>query len=348
MKKFETIQDAKNSINSIIASTFKDSYNSYSSAEELKLITSTIKFLFSSKSAEDFDQNYTKLTERNYYHMSNVKLYVRDNYSYIDNFLSNISFNSETVKERAFVLVGEVPTHILDLAEFDMSHYVAIVDKLKETIPFFLAELLYEYAVSKKDYTFARIVLEHLINKRSNGSKSEIAIKSSNTEDYWPLLSSNLYTKLKTKTLNETLASYLEAVGKNDSMFSIDYEKNDIIIKKFRKHLKATNSSMYSNPLEVGDKNINPFDILESNPAAKKQLFKFDGWKQFDYFRKLKSKDEARLHDIIIDYLNNEHRNGLKKSQFLRTYRKIKDEVTLDVFRLNSKLQSYILLEEIS
>jgi len=348
MKKFETIKEAKENIKDTITSIFKHSSNSYTSSEESKLILLTIKSLLSSSSFKEFEKDYLDIISKHFYRLSHTSLYLRDSYSYNDTLLNNKSSDSDVAKERAFILIGKEITHILDLGELNMKDYVFIVDNMKEEMPFFLAELFYEYAVSKKDYIFAKIILEHLINKKANNGKSEFAIKSSNTNDYWPLLSSNIYTKLKTKSLNETLANYLEAVGKNDKMFTIDYEKNDIIIKKFRKYLKNTNSSMYSKMSIQDNKDINVFDILESNPAAKRELFKFDGWKQVQYFRTLKEKDENRLHNIIIDYLNNEHRNGLKKSQFLRTYRRIKDDISLDVFKLNSKLQSYILLEEIS
>jgi len=348
MKKYNDFQSAKDDLKNYIEYIFidKEDHNYYNS-NRMNQINKFINSV-SLDNYEDFKKNYTFLNQTsNEYSLSRTKLYKKGYYHYSMTLLSFVrdyknTENSECLKSRGFLLVGDKVMHILELSNITLAELKEFTDN--NDINNFIGELIYEYAVHTKNYDLAKTILQKFIS-----NNSDLYIESDNMMDYWPLLSSpSLIKQLKRNNLQNILANYIKSVNVNNSDFPINYEINESIIKMYKKELKNATVSFYNNVQSIKENNINIFDILESNLATRKSFLKFENWNDIREFKNLKEKDEKRLHKIVILHLNTEHRNGVKKSKFIRTYKKIKNEMDIDVFSLNPKLQTYVLLEEIS
>jgi len=348
MKKYNDFQSAKDDLKNYIEYIFTDkeknfNYNSVKMNHFIKLISSILL-----DSYDEFKDNYLFSNKSdNGYSLSRIKLYKSGYYSFSTTLLSFVrdyrnTENLDCAKNRGFFLVGDKVIHMLELSNITLTELKEFVNN--NEVKTFIGELIYEYAVHTKNYDLAKTILQKLILE-----SSDFSIESDNMMDYWPLLSSpSLVKQLKKNNLQNILTNYLKSVSGNALEFPIDYEINERIINMYKKQLKNATVSMYSTAASIKENNVSIFDILESNLATRKSLLKFENWDDIREFRNLKEKDENRLHKIVISYFNTEHRNGIRKSKFIRVYKKIKSEMEIDVFSLNPKLQTYVLLEEIS
>jgi hypothetical protein len=289
------------------------------------------------------------------------KLFSKENYNgylysmagYRDIFLlSNKSggqfSNRKDIPERFFFEVGGTKHSILSLNEnITDEDYLDLAKKHKEK--HFINELVYEHLVMRKKYSQAKEVIKNEID-----NSSDFIIESDSVFDFIPLFDSmKNIGKDKPKNLLKMLESYLIAFYSKKN--PVDSEFNNKIHKTFKSDLKKLNFSQFvsksfneSSREEVKKNDISPFDLLESNLSFRRNIFMLSSWENNRFLRELIEKDKERTEFIIITHFNNEHRNGVRKSLFLRSYRKIKKLISVDVFKLDPKLQSYILLEEIN
>jgi len=307
------------------------------------------KFMNMLERVSSFDDFYKKLEiiakENSEASLLYSTTYYRD--SFLES-LRNVGSDNSGL-ERLFFTVGSEESeklHLFDLVGFTVEDIEKVIE-ISKTVRFqFLNELMYEYFMKHNRKDLAKKVLSLEIK---DGSK-EFIIASDNVKDYevfFELIKGN--KKIKHKTTLVNLENYLKAFYLQVN--PIDYDLNNRIFKDFKVQLKKLNFSRflpnsYSNSEEK--QLISPFDLLESNAGYRSNLINFREWETRKLFRTLKEENEKRLEAIIIKHLNTEHRNGLRKTQFLRTYRRVKDEINIDVFKLDPKLQSYILLEQMS
>jgi hypothetical protein len=352
MKKFSNHTEAKDYLGEYLAgSIIKKVSEGYSTRDTVFHIKAIFQSLLNDNYDNFKDVHYNSIQQKGY-DMFKIKMYNIEHYYYSSKFLSFVKENGKTenrdsAENRAFFLVGDEVVHLLQFSNLTATDFQDFIETNDEIINFLL-ELIYEYAVSIKDFKLAKQILSKFYLKKD---QHEFVIESDNMMDYYPLLSSStLIKKIKPRQLKDTLANYLRSLNNStySHVFPIDHAVNEEIINKHKKQIKNATVSMYETAKSMKDSHVNIFDILESNPATRKSFLKFENWEDVREFRKLKEKNEPRLHEIIITHLNTEHRNGVKKNQFVRIYKKIKDEMQIDVFRLNPKLQTYVLLEEIS
>jgi hypothetical protein len=352
MKKFFNHKEAKNYLGEYLKdSIIKRVSEGYSTRDSIFHIKAIFESLLKDN-YNNFKNVYKNSIEQRGYDISRVRMYNGSGYYYNPTFLNFVRENGKTenrdsAENRAFFLVGDEVVHLLQLTNLTATDFQDFIET-NEDISGFLLELIYEYSVNTKNFKLAKQILSKFYFKKES---SELVIESDNMMDYYPLLSSSiLVKKIKPKQLRDTLANYLRSLNNStcSHVFPIDHTINEEIINKYKKQIKNATVSMYETTKDIKEGHVNIFDILESNPATRKSFLKFENWDDIREFRKLKEKNEARLHEIIITHLNTEHRNGIRKNQFVRVYKKIKDEMEVDVFRLNPKLQTYVLLEEIS
>jgi hypothetical protein len=246
--------------------------------------------------------------------------------------------------ERLFTFVEKQRLHLLDFSNLSLDE-IKDLSKIKN-LPLFLQELLYEFLISREEYASAKLILDNYFNPQE-----QFIMKSENSEDFWPIFSTNMSKEMRPSVFKSNLENYLTAVNSSNQMFPVNQKINDIMIKKFKKSFKKMNMSSFLIQKEISNSlEIDKFDILESNSAAVADLLDFSNyWDASNSLKELMKKNEKRLKKVIIDFINREFGLGTKKSKFLRIYSNLKEiGLELDVFMLESKLQSIILLEEIS
>jgi hypothetical protein len=305
------------------------------------------KFMNMIERVSNFSEFYKKLEVLTKDNKESSLLYSTTYYR--DSFLESLNNQTKDGLKRLFFTVGSETSeklHLFDLLDFTVEDMEKVIDILKTVRYQFLNELLYEYFVHHQRKDLAKKVLLLEIKDSSR----DFVMSSNNVNDYeslFEVIKGN--KKIKSKIVLLNLENYLRCFYRQDN--PINHELNNKLFKEYKVQLKKLNFSRFipSNTYneDKEDNLISPFDLLDSNAGYRANLIGMKEWNTRRLIRDLKEKDEERLSNIIIKHLNTEHRNGLRKTQFLRTYRKIKDEVNIDVFKLDPKLQSYVLLEQI-
>jgi hypothetical protein len=305
------------------------------------------KFMNMIERISTFDEFYTKL-EKIAKEDKEASLLYSTTY-FRDAFLESLSNMNKDGLKRLFFTVGSEESeklHLFDLLDFTVQDMEKVIDIAKTVKYQFLNELLYEYFVHHKEKELAKKVL--LLEIKS--TDKDFIMASNNVNDYELLFEvTKGNKKIKSKTTSINLENYLRCFYRQDN--PVNHDLNNKLFKEYKAQLKKLNFSRFipnTDTNDNADNLISPFDLLDSNAGYRANIIGMKDWNTRRLLRDLKEKDEVRLSNIIIKHLNTEHRNGLRKTQFLRTYRKIKDEVAIDVFKLDPKLQSYVLLEQIS
>lgn len=344
MRIFKDRQEALDNIDDYVKKNFNKNKTSFS---DMSLIIRDSIFSLLNDSADELVKKLKGFSESGIYMFERFNLYCgNEMYFYYG---KRLLVTAEGI-ERAFFVVGNEKIHIIDLAQkISIDDLEKIVEGPMK-LPVFFMELVYEYAVFKRRLNLAKLVLNKLTDAKNEYTGKEeivdLSINSSIMADYWPLLvSPSIMKRVSRSDIKTTMENYLKAVSSKNQDFGIDHALNEEILKKIGKKLKSTHTTIYN---DSEDSKIDKFDLLESNPASREDFLNLRDWNHRRELRKLRDRNQSRLHEIIVNHLNNEHRNGIRRSKFLRTYSKLKEEIEIDVFRLNTKLQSYILLEEIS
>lgn len=249
--------------------------------------------------------------------------------------------------ERPFVSIGGKETHVLELNEsLDRSDWSELACDTGSNM---LDELIYEYSVAVGDQATARKIASRFI-KLNEGRGPEML--SDKIEDYEPFMAVIKAKKVPAsqRWASETATNYMRAFYAANRPATQGL--NDRMMSEYREYFKAAKFTKFGLEAKRGDSDTNSviddFDILESNSTARRELFTQSGYELSRKLRDMAERDQPRLARIAAKHLNAEHPNGVRKSTFLRTYRRIADFVKIDPMDLNTRLQSYVLLEEIN
>jgi hypothetical protein len=258
------------------------------------------------------------------------------------------NWDADRSMARPFASVAGKQVHMLDLNEtISTSDWASMACSTNCNM---LDELIYEYSVTVGDVGTAKRVAEKF-NELNNGNGP--IVSSERLADYEPFFAmvSGKKGAKKAKWVIETISNYMEAF--KNSKEQSDRALNSKMMSEFRdifRHSRHTVFSVLDKESNEGTTSsaIDDFDIIESNASARRNLFSVPSYLESKKMADLAKRDPQRLSKIVSRHLNSEHPNGVRRSQFLRMYRKISEHVKLDPMELNTKLQSYVLLEEIN
>jgi hypothetical protein len=346
MKNCETKQEALDYFKKYLKKEEKN--NSYSPS----ILTQAIHLIKAMEASPSISEVVSELK------LEFEKMGADDSFLYSSSTYSNILLFTESSKsyripvDRLFVRIGDSENHLFSLFE-DKFSTQQFIDLSRELSKYkFVSELVYEYLTFKKLSREAGEVIKNIVDK----SDDDLMISSTWIRDYIPLLDYLFIVKKNyPKTIEKTLQSYLEVyyTKKSDK----DSEFNNRLYKNFKRELRKTNFSNFSmdrhsynikDDKDEARKNlIDPIDLIESSIAYRREFLNLKDWESTSALREMIKRDVERIKNLIVSHFNSEHRNGVRKSAFLRSYRKISNYVKIDAFKLDPKLQSYVLLEEI-
>jgi hypothetical protein len=290
--------------------------------------------------AESIDQGLAKLKENMARRMRN------SNYYYDKGF-------SMREEQKRLIEVSGKAYHILDYLKRPASELLEVFDP-KEMSKNILV-ILYEYFTWTNDFDSAEKLLEKFHSyKKSEDENVKFSIDSDISNDFIPALR---YGMRKGRSLisKETFSNYAAAL-KNKPKFCKN-EANNEEYQKFIKFYKKefSNVTSYSGDDRHNSKSkilkIKFFDLIESDFAAREKILAMKTWDDINIVNNLIKEDAAKLRQLVIEYFNRAHIDGKNPRKFIKIYQKVKDRFDaeklefIDVFQLNVKLQSLILME---
>jgi hypothetical protein len=345
-RNFETRAEALDYLGSSasrIASKMKKQYGSDGKEQALEAI---LKSLSSANGADDLKSKLEKAAKKI---SNNIEYtYYSREWGFGRNYLIQTSKvdrwgnESEDRVERMMFTISGREVHLLGLNEtISASDWPGLACS---TGYWMLDELIYEYSVIVGDLETAVKIAEKFY--RENECKGP-TVSSDKPADYEPFLIMLKRMKVEKKAswIQQTLINYMNAF--KDSSSESDRLLNSKIMIEFRDMFKHCKYSVFG-VSSSKDSPIDDFDIIESSATARKSLFSMSTYEESRKMSDLSKRDPERLARIASRHFNSEHPNGARRSQFLRTYRKISDYIKINPMDLNTKLQSYVLLEEIN
>lgn len=350
-KNFDTKKEALDHVRDSIGRLTGDSGTGYRSDEFKDALGIVLRTVCDSKTKDQAVKTLAKLTSGRE-GRSSPMYYSRSWGNGTEKLLDTMEVDrwdteKATFYDRPFVNIAGRETHLLelneDLTQSDWSE-IAVATKCN-----MMDELIYEYAVTVGDHAMARKIASSFIE--INEGRGPV-VSSDRIEDYEPFMAVVKAKRIPAsqRWVQDTATNYMRAFYAANRPASQGL--NDRMMSEYREYFKATKYTKFGLEAKRGqdDKNsvIDDFDILESNSTARKELFTQSSYELNRKLRDMAERDEARLARIAAKHLNAEHPNGVRKSSFLRTYRRIADVVKIDPMELNTKLQSYVLLEEIN
>ena len=342
MKNEKIYESKKSALEYAISTLILVDRNSYS-WRSVSYLSEFAEILENFSTPDKFLNDFKTVTK---YRINAGLFYTGNNFA--DSFLESLEILNEDRRDerdlknrkRMFFTVGSEKFHLFELVDLSLQDIIKLETEVAQTIKFqFLDEFLYEYFVFKGDKHYAKKVLE-----REMENWSDLTIASDNVKDYevyFEIVKEDKSTNFR--AIKRNLENYLKAFYSLAN--PVDMVLNSKIFKDFKNELKKINFSRSEE--NIKNNNINYFDALDSDRVLRKKLFSLRDYKTKSRFIALKKIDESRLHDIIVKHLNSEFKNGIKQSQFMRIHNILKDNIDIDVFSLDPKLQSYVLLEQI-
>jgi hypothetical protein len=349
-KNFDTKAEALEHIRNSIPKLTSNSANNYRSEDFNDSLKAVLKAICDSKTKGQVKKAMANLTKEGF---NGGPAYYSSSWSNgtdkLIDVMSMDRYGGEEIKfsERPFVSIGGKETHVLELNEsLDQSDWSELACDTGSNM---LDELIYEYSVTVGDQATARKIASRFV-ELNEGRGPEML--SDRIEDYEPFMAVIKAKRIPTsqRWVSATATNYMRAFYAANR--PAPQGLNDRMMSEYREYFKAAKFTKFGLEAKRGNSDTNSviddFDILESNSTARKELFTQSSYELNRKLRNMAEKDEARLARIATKHLNAEHPNGVRKSTFLRTYRRIADVVKIDPMELNTKLQSYVLLEEIN
>jgi hypothetical protein len=209
---------------------------------------------------------------------------------------------------------------------------------------------IYSYFILTKRFDLAQKMITDVVAKYN---PSDIVCMSQLSNYYVPVfryIIDNNY-KMDTKKL---LTSYLKAIELQPEEVHNDFDAGTFkrVVIKFKKDMLKINKSQFLS-LDNGVKSkddVNLFDLIESDFSFRESVFRVFNSKSARVLKTLVSQNPEKTKQLLIEYLNVEHIKGRRKNQFMSTYGRIKrvldsENSSIDIFKLDEKLQSYLLLD---
>jgi hypothetical protein len=282
------------------------------------------------------------VNENNYDKKSSA--YARWSYS-----TSMFDLKSRDKKDRLFFSVSwsERKLSVLDLLELTPDECMELFELYREFMSF--TELAYEHLSNIGEYEKAEKVFADFMSTLDKGHAKKIAVVSDIPHDYKAVFS--FYKKNKSIPINKyTINSYIfKAVNNRD--YPLDRDLYRFAYTNFKKEINKADRLLASSSTEVAEGlSVSNFDLFENDVNLVHRVIKLSNYEDRKIMENLHSENPERLKTAIINFLNNQYKNGKAKSRFTRTYNRISDFLErrndkLDILKLEDKLQSYVLLE---
>lgn len=350
-KNFDTKKEALDHVRNSIGKLTSDNNIGYRSDSFKDSLGIVLRAVCDSKSKEDVAKALARLTS--WTEGRSKPMYYSRSWSDGSDVLMNTMeidrWDSEKITffDRPIVSIAGRETHLLELNEnLTQSDWSELAVTTKCNM---MDELIYEYAVTVGDQATARRIASSFIE--INEGRGPV-VSSDRIEDYEPFMAVVRAKRIPAsqRWVRDTATNYIRAFYAANRPATEGL--NDRMMSEYREYFRATKYTKFGLEARRGQDDTNSviddFDILESNSTARKELFSQSSYELNRKLRDMADRDEARLARIAAKHLNAEHPNGVRKSSFLRTYRRIADVVKIDPMELNTKLQSYVLLEEIN
>jgi hypothetical protein len=249
------------------------------------------------------------------------------------------------ISKRPFFDISGDSVHLLELNEsISHSDWLEVAISLEWNM---LSELVYELLSSRGQIASATKIAAMLNEAKEGKGPTMFSDKLYDYEPFFAMVRSKRASH-RDAWVRDSASNYMRALKKYSGEF--DRETNKRVMSEFRDFFKSSEVSVFG-IIADGDNGtaiIDDFDMLESNSNARKQLFAKSDYEVSRKLRDLAKRDPERLAKIATKHFNSEHPNGVRRSQFMRAYRRLSEHLKLDPMGLNTKLQSYVLLEEIN
>ncbi len=258
--------------------------------------------------------------------------------------------NSRDKKDRLFFSVSwsERKLSVLDLLELTPDECMEVSELYKEFMSF--TELVYEHFSNIGEYEKAEKVFTNFMGTLDDSTAKKIAVVSDMPHDYKAVFA--FYKKNKTVLVNKhTINSYIfKAINNRD--YPLDRELYRFVYTNFKREINKADrlSSMSSAELTSEGVSVSNFDLFENDINLVHKVLKLSNHEDRKILENLYKENPERLKIAIVNFLNNQYKNGKAKSRFIRIYNRISDflerrDDKLDILKLDDKLQSYVLLE---
>jgi hypothetical protein len=272
------------------------------------------------------------------------------NETYFNTYRSSVNIDlrensTNDISPRGIFQLNSSFVSIFDLLGMEENQIFSLVENANYA---HLLMLAYCHFINKYEYENASRLFTKF-NKRD----IPITVVSNRTIDFIPyFLYSSEYSKLDQGTRSNILQYYMLSINKDFDIYnpSIREEDHLRIMKKFSKEIYKLDLSSEVTGLS---KDLNYFDLVESDPIYKEDIFRVSSYESTRILEKMLKDDKERTIKLIFRFLNQEHYNGKSKNKFLGTYSRLsklfqRNNMEIDVFQLNEKLRSYVVLAMLS
>jgi len=251
--------------------------------------------------------------------------------------------------DRMIFLVNEKFLSLFDILGYTTEEIFDLA-RIFDTLSNF--KMAYSHFVNKRDYENAAKAM-HLFFDKFEGT---IILNSERQQDFIPYLLFTDYfdKKVPLPFKDNLLENYLRSVYEyKKPVFYVPEFDDSSHIKIMRKYSKLFQKTRYKFVKEKTYEDVDYFDLVEADDEFKNMVFCLKSYSNSQIFIGLLKTDSNRLLKLLVPFLNQEYGSGKKKRKFIYVYNKINEilnmhKLKLDVFLLNEKLRSYVLLDILS
>jgi hypothetical protein len=237
--------------------------------------------------------------------------------------------------ERLFSEVNGKIVHIFDALELSKEDVYLLFLKIEAKI---WNEMFFEY------FNFHGMEKETLEVLKTQPN-SELVCESIYPRDFKTVF--NFYKDNRTmikKNINSYFKMFYQAG------FERDLSIHNWIYKKFSKYISKADTSGFnfdeSDWKNSKKNNIDKIDMFESNYSYRCDVISFKAG--YRIFRDLAESHPDRVKKALIKHFNSEYKNGKAPKTFTKEYLRVSNYIDINIFELDGKLQSLVLLNKIS
>jgi len=349
MKKFKDLKQAKKELTKI----FENPSPLYR-RNEASIIFYFLDGLNHSNRTKDTIGNALIYFENKIRKLDNYRYKYKNERIMID--VSKNSNHNNIESENRLYQVGDDILSFFEIFELTDAHIENFKKILKENSMLIDGfSLFYFHYLKNNNINAINDLLEYFSGLSKETDDAIILINSDRPDEIVPII--NFYGN-KGTLKKAHIEMYLEAIAnlENDKKGDITFNKKVYkdLTRKFSKNFKkATNISI----LKESNNKINAaslFDKLEASLSFRDEILRNgDYFYLKNIFKALIKTNPARLEKILAMYMNEIFGSRNNRKTFITFYNKIRtfyedENCSFNLFLLNEKLQSYILLNELS